>query len=527
MATRQLCDALDEGRGIGLHCIISHQHMSQLSDEDQSGYLYHSVMADARTKLITGGLSPDDLKAFGDYFLMDYFDPLRIKYIQKTPSHAPVETVRKVTTYNTSKALSQSKTENYSEADSTSHAVQHSVAHGHSVADSLAETEGEQESYTHGVNSSNTESHNWGTADSLSGSHTQSQAHTDGIATAHGRSHGRSSSDGTSDSYSTNAASGWSRGNGRNSSTNSSEGQTMREPEEGLLFESDPEIINLSSHTGAAEGTSSFTGTSGATSSSAGQAHNSVKSKSDTESDSASTSSADTVGSSDTDGWSTTWNEGHGTAHTEGNNEAWTRGNNRSTTRGNTITNSEQVSDGYTDTVGNTITRGKAVTEGVTITSGESETVTPFYEYRREEIETPVFLSPEEQKLLVMQELSQIPKRHFFLKAPGSKPCLIRAPYVADPIITKRRLAAGLQTVYSSLPCYTTVTQQGPGNDHQHDGSDGTATGDIIDVEVREVNGAQHVPAHPSSAPEDAPVDPEVEAALWETWTARSRTYKG
>jgi hypothetical protein len=34
MATRQLCDALDEGRSIGLYYTISYQHMSQLANED-------------------------------------------------------------------------------------------------------------------------------------------------------------------------------------------------------------------------------------------------------------------------------------------------------------------------------------------------------------------------------------------------------------------------------------------------------------------------------------------------------------
>jgi type IV secretory pathway TraG/TraD family ATPase VirD4 len=60
-ATKQVCDSLDEGRGIGCHMTIAHQHLSQLADEDQSGYLYHSVLTDARTKVIFPGLSPQDL----------------------------------------------------------------------------------------------------------------------------------------------------------------------------------------------------------------------------------------------------------------------------------------------------------------------------------------------------------------------------------------------------------------------------------------------------------------------------------
>src|SRR5207249_4554487 len=41
-ATSQWAAALDEGRGIGLHCVLAHQHLSQLADEDQSGYLLRS-----------------------------------------------------------------------------------------------------------------------------------------------------------------------------------------------------------------------------------------------------------------------------------------------------------------------------------------------------------------------------------------------------------------------------------------------------------------------------------------------------
>ena len=49
---------------------------------------------------------------------------------------------------------------------------------------------------------------------------------------------------------------------------------------------------------------------------------------------------------------------------------------------------------------------------------------------------------------------------HFLIKAPESSDCILRAPFVADPTITQRRLAAGLQSVYSALPCYTTLEQQ-------------------------------------------------------------------
>ncbi len=164
---------------------------------------------------------------------------------------------------------------------------------------------------------------------------------------------------------------------------------------------------------------------------------------------------------SDTAGWSTGSHDDHGIAHQTGESEAWTRGTHRSTTKRTTATNSGSVSKGTTDTVGKTFTRGKAFTEGETITNGESVALTLFYEYVREEIAAPTFLTPEEQKLPVMQRLANIPKRHFLVKAPDSPDCIVQAPYVPDPSITKRRLAAVLESVYNALPCYTRLEQHG------------------------------------------------------------------
>jgi len=149
-ATTQVCDALDEGRGIGCHMVIAHQHLSQLADEDQSGYLLRSCMNDARTKMVFGGLDVEDLEAFAGNLMMQHYDPWRVKHIQKTPVFAPVESVRKVPTWNTSRAESQAVTESFSEADSSSHSVEHSISHGRSVADAVACTEGESASYTQG-----------------------------------------------------------------------------------------------------------------------------------------------------------------------------------------------------------------------------------------------------------------------------------------------------------------------------------------------------------------------------------------
>jgi hypothetical protein len=145
-------------------------------------------------------------------------------------------------------------------------------------------------------------------------------------------------------------------------------------------------------------------------------------------------------------------------------------------------------------------------------------------------------MTPEEQKLLVMQKLARIPKRHFLIKAPESNDCIIRAPFVADPMITKRRLAAGLETVYCSLPCYTTLQQHEPGvtgtpgnsiahhTYHDDVGADDRINhnnNDVVDVEAREVSEvrvAENAQALPSP-----PADADEEAALWERWQSLSR----
>jgi hypothetical protein len=504
-ATSEMATALDEGRGIGFHCILAHQHLSQLADEDKSGYLLQSCMNDARTKIIFGGLDHKDLEVFANNLLLQHFNPRAIKHIQRSPVFAPVESVRRVPTNNTSKAYNKSVTENFSEANSTSHSVEHSISRGRSVADSIADTVGENESYTLGRNFSTTDSHNWGTSEAVSG------AHTTGTAVSHGRSRGRSTSDGSTDSYGTTTAAGWSQGEGHHSATSTGEGESMLPPRDDLLA-SDGPVVGMSIHTGTTEGHSSFSGASGMHGSSTGHATNRMQSTSEAEIDGTAFSSADT------EGWSRGRSEGHGVAETQGESEAWTRGTNRSTTRGNTITHSESITDGYSDTVGKTFTRGDAFTEGETITHGASITLSPFYEYVREEIETPSFLTPEEQKLLVMQKLARIPKQHFLVKAPESSDCVIRAPYVGDPTITKRRLAAGLQSVYDALPCYTTLEH----HDHDDYGTDDEVEhgdhhdDDVIDVEVQEVNTSESAKALPSPATTDA------EAALWERWLSGS-----
>ena len=63
---------LDEGRKFGLHLILAHQHLGQIEEDSN---IYKAVMQDARTKLIFGGMMPEDAEKLAQYAL----DPNAIK----------------------------------------------------------------------------------------------------------------------------------------------------------------------------------------------------------------------------------------------------------------------------------------------------------------------------------------------------------------------------------------------------------------------------------------------------------------
>ena len=212
-------------------------------------------------KLLFGGLTPRTLQSLQIYLMLEQYDPWMIKHIQRTPVFCPVESQRESSTYSFAEALGNSITANYSEADSISHSVEHSFTHGRSRAKSLAVSEGEQESYTCGANSSITDSDNWG--DRTFGQRCAYHRH----RSRHGRTRGSGISDGTTDSKSANVSSGWSEGerqyglfrplrccwqiaNFRNKRTSSSEGQVMLPQEERafpfLQVQEEPVVLTTS-----------------------------------------------------------------------------------------------------------------------------------------------------------------------------------------------------------------------------------------------------------------------------------------
>lgn len=63
---------LDETRKFGLHLILAHQHLGQLKKAGEE--VYKSVMTNARTKIVFGGLAPEDAEEMARQVFLGEFD---------------------------------------------------------------------------------------------------------------------------------------------------------------------------------------------------------------------------------------------------------------------------------------------------------------------------------------------------------------------------------------------------------------------------------------------------------------------
>ena len=149
-----------------------------------------------------------------------------------------------------------------------------------------------------------------------------------------------------------------------------------------------------------------------------------------------------------------------------------------STSKG--IIASTGISHGSSHEQSNSVTLGsnhseqRGVTQGASEEEGwsESETIAPFHEYHREEIiSSRTFLSPEEQTLLAIQRMKELPQRTFCLKVPNHSALFVQAPQVDEPLVTKKTREAGLQRIHA-LPFYTHLHLE------QHESP-------VIDIEAR------------------------------------------
>ena len=75
---------LDEGRKFGLHLILAHQHLAQLKKAGED--VYHSVMTDAKTKVVFGGLSPRTPEYLAELVFLEEIDLDEYKHSLDKPT---------------------------------------------------------------------------------------------------------------------------------------------------------------------------------------------------------------------------------------------------------------------------------------------------------------------------------------------------------------------------------------------------------------------------------------------------------
>jgi hypothetical protein len=173
VATADLCRALDQGRELGLHCILANQFLQQLNLEEASGLLYHSVMECARTKVLFGGISTKELEMLTPEVMVDRYDPWRVKDEITTLECEPIESTRTVLTEG------GSTTEEHGESRGTSHSTSHAQTRGQEISrgQTVGSSEGRGTSRSQGL----TRSLSQGT------SYTRGHSASQGMASSYGR----------------------------------------------------------------------------------------------------------------------------------------------------------------------------------------------------------------------------------------------------------------------------------------------------------------------------------------------------
>lgn len=187
---------LDEGRKYGLHLVLAHQRIGQL--EAAGDNIKSAVMGMARTKIVFGGLTPEEAEIMEGFLYMGSYDLQRVKPRLTTPVTAGHEIVwLRNQSVSRGSALSDSVAQATAVSETTSSTVSDSA--GLSLSLSRSDGTGLSESYdpddedeeATGASRSRTQSTSYG----LTSSRARSQAW--------GASHSRTASETTGRSWTT------------------------------------------------------------------------------------------------------------------------------------------------------------------------------------------------------------------------------------------------------------------------------------------------------------------------------------
>jgi hypothetical protein len=163
---------LDEARQFGLHLVLAHQHLSQLQKAGE--WVYKAVMTDARTKVVFGGLFPEDAKIMAETVYMGELDLEEAKQSLVKPTVVDYETV-----------WMESKSENWGTSRGTGYSESESRGTQAGRSAGLTYREDfpfdEEISRTKGTSSGESWSHSSGRTESESASHGRSEGRTQSL----------------------------------------------------------------------------------------------------------------------------------------------------------------------------------------------------------------------------------------------------------------------------------------------------------------------------------------------------------
>lgn len=220
--TTDVANILNESRKFGLHAVLAHQHLGQLRTAGE--HVYRSVMTNTRTKLVFGGLDPEDAEEMTRTIFRGQFDLQKPKerytkpfvvgqelewLLSQSASVGVSNSVGHNSSVGGSVARSRSVTESESETDSESTTIGESETESESVTtsegssssrSSTRDSKGEDISNTSQDGTSGGTARTTGTSQTTSTAHTTGHARTTGIAHTRGATHGRNWQEGRSTS---------------------------------------------------------------------------------------------------------------------------------------------------------------------------------------------------------------------------------------------------------------------------------------------------------------------------------------
>jgi hypothetical protein len=407
-ATHDLCRALDMGRGQGVYSILAHQHISQVMDEDKSGYLFSSLMNSARTKIIFGGNSVRDLEEhLVKEVLIDQYDPWTIKDELTSLELDPVEEARVSTTVGESHSHARGLAFPYSESEGEAETEADSVSFGESVgrtrSTSRASTQGRSRGWSESFGTADTQSTHWSETES----ETASWSQTEGEGRAALSSSGGSSGSGSSGARERGVS--WDPDGGITWSSHQAQGWDATQ--------------NATASTGKSVSSFSSSGRGGSI------AH------------------ASSVGGS------VSHTDSHAVGIQKSESDSDTVGETSGVSRGVSFTKSSSI--GTTRSA--TIIRGRTPSISEEESVSQSTTTSPFYAYqKRHVVSSRTFLTKEEFLTLGLQRIKGQPRGHFLIKVPGKRAVFVRAPFIKEPRITAQQLAQARERIFAQ-PYYTRV----------------------------------------------------------------------